>query len=369
MESRRVFFVAHMNLKTQDLLTFRWMQEAELKHSRIAMVSVCLWPLSELDCLELSTSRLGVWAVGRWGLGGWGLVGVVVIFLFRLVSVCRFCFFGWLVNSFYRVVSCCLLPIPIYKAETLQMSAMRILHLFAIDEMVDKSLKQCDTLPQHHPNICVGRFADAILDPVRQSQAPVRLNTDILLMYFGRFMFSWTILYQLKRAYLYNALQKTNIQHSRIPHGYFKCHPYPTIQLQQIHFFESEFPKKTNCQQRCRNQNPGFSDFPLGHLLAMGSLAAALPEMSKMPGVATGILWFRSFELEGPKRQPETANPETAWLNTGFPGLRKGGGFGTRGHEMDPIHFWGVGSKLMSHALVIWSYFPKIVQCLGWWDI
>lgn len=84
-----------------------------------------------------------------------------------------FLFFWMLVNSFYRVVSCCLLPIPIYKAETLQMSAMRILHLFAIDEMVDKSLKQCHTLPQHHPNICVGRFADAILDPVRQSQAPV----------------------------------------------------------------------------------------------------------------------------------------------------------------------------------------------------
>lgn len=52
MESTRDFFVAHMNLKTQDLLTFRWMQEAELKHSRIAMVSVCLWPLSELDALN-----------------------------------------------------------------------------------------------------------------------------------------------------------------------------------------------------------------------------------------------------------------------------------------------------------------------------
>jgi len=36
---------------SRDLLTFRWMQEAELKHSRIAMVSVCLWPLSELDAL------------------------------------------------------------------------------------------------------------------------------------------------------------------------------------------------------------------------------------------------------------------------------------------------------------------------------
>lgn len=33
----------------RDLATFRWMQEAELKHSRIAMVSVVLWPLSELD--------------------------------------------------------------------------------------------------------------------------------------------------------------------------------------------------------------------------------------------------------------------------------------------------------------------------------
>lgn len=34
----------------RDLTTFRWMQESELKHSRIAMVSVVLWPLSELDC-------------------------------------------------------------------------------------------------------------------------------------------------------------------------------------------------------------------------------------------------------------------------------------------------------------------------------
>eukprot|EP00438_Fugacium_kawagutii_P020326 Skav220848 [mRNA] locus=scaffold1888:462373:464225:- [translate_table: standard] len=36
---------------SRDLATFRWMQESELKHSRIAMVSVVLWPLSELDLL------------------------------------------------------------------------------------------------------------------------------------------------------------------------------------------------------------------------------------------------------------------------------------------------------------------------------
>lgn len=37
---------------SEDLATFRWMQEAELKHSRIAMVSVLLWPLSELAELD-----------------------------------------------------------------------------------------------------------------------------------------------------------------------------------------------------------------------------------------------------------------------------------------------------------------------------
>lgn len=39
----------------RDLATFRWMQEAELKHSRIAMVSVLLWPLSELDSVLAET--------------------------------------------------------------------------------------------------------------------------------------------------------------------------------------------------------------------------------------------------------------------------------------------------------------------------
>lgn len=42
----------------RDLATFRWMQEAELKHSRIAMVSVLLWPLSELDSVLAETQGL-----------------------------------------------------------------------------------------------------------------------------------------------------------------------------------------------------------------------------------------------------------------------------------------------------------------------
>eukprot|EP00913_Durusdinium_trenchii_P033495 g31359.t1 len=43
----------------RDLTTFRWMQESELKHSRIAMVSVVLWPLSELDCSFLDLEGAG----------------------------------------------------------------------------------------------------------------------------------------------------------------------------------------------------------------------------------------------------------------------------------------------------------------------
>jgi len=33
----------------RDLATFKWMQEAELKHARVAMLAAILWPLSELD--------------------------------------------------------------------------------------------------------------------------------------------------------------------------------------------------------------------------------------------------------------------------------------------------------------------------------
>lgn len=56
---------------------------------------------------------------------------------------------------------------------------------------------------------------------------------------------------------------------------------------------------------------PGFSDFPLGHVLAMGSLAAALPEMSKMPESPPGFYGFDPLNLkdETPTRN---ANPETA---------------------------------------------------------
>ncbi|CAE7743765.1 unnamed protein product, partial [Symbiodinium pilosum] len=33
----------------KDLATFKWMQEAELKHARVAMLATVLWPLSELE--------------------------------------------------------------------------------------------------------------------------------------------------------------------------------------------------------------------------------------------------------------------------------------------------------------------------------
>lgn len=37
----------------KDLATFKWMQEAELKHARVAMLATVLWPLSELWALKL----------------------------------------------------------------------------------------------------------------------------------------------------------------------------------------------------------------------------------------------------------------------------------------------------------------------------
>ncbi|CAE7414987.1 unnamed protein product [Symbiodinium natans] len=37
----------------KDLATFKWMQEAELKHARVAMLATVLWPLSELDLSAL----------------------------------------------------------------------------------------------------------------------------------------------------------------------------------------------------------------------------------------------------------------------------------------------------------------------------
>ena len=40
-------------MPTQDLATFKWMQEAELKHARVAMLATVLWPLSELDLSAL----------------------------------------------------------------------------------------------------------------------------------------------------------------------------------------------------------------------------------------------------------------------------------------------------------------------------
>jgi len=56
-----------------DLATFRWMQEAELKHSRIAMTCVVLWPLSEMDLgtmdLEGSLESPLGWVLGVASMG------------------------------------------------------------------------------------------------------------------------------------------------------------------------------------------------------------------------------------------------------------------------------------------------------------
>ncbi|CAE7840890.1 pksN [Symbiodinium sp. CCMP2592] len=59
---------------TEDLATFKWMQEAELKHARVAMLATVLWPLSELDHsalklphLDLSGSVSSVQLVGTPG--------------------------------------------------------------------------------------------------------------------------------------------------------------------------------------------------------------------------------------------------------------------------------------------------------------
>ena len=59
---------------TEDLATFKWMQEAELKHARVAMLATVLWPLSELDhsalklpYLDLSGSVSSVRLVGTPG--------------------------------------------------------------------------------------------------------------------------------------------------------------------------------------------------------------------------------------------------------------------------------------------------------------
>ena len=48
----------------QDLATFKWMQEAELKHARVAMLATVLWPLSELEYSALKLPFLDL--SGRW---------------------------------------------------------------------------------------------------------------------------------------------------------------------------------------------------------------------------------------------------------------------------------------------------------------
>ncbi len=59
------------------------MQEAELKHSRIAMVSVCLWPLAEMEFSqlqgELGEELIEIKDIKAWVASGVG-VGFSVVF-------------------------------------------------------------------------------------------------------------------------------------------------------------------------------------------------------------------------------------------------------------------------------------------------
>lgn len=53
----------------KDLATFKWMQEAELKHARVAMLATVLWPLSETDsALKLPSDFSGAAADAPMGL-------------------------------------------------------------------------------------------------------------------------------------------------------------------------------------------------------------------------------------------------------------------------------------------------------------
>lgn len=92
----------------QDLLTFRWMQEAELKHSRIAMVSVCLWPLSELDALtnqlQGGTACWGSGCLGGWEAGIWDLGWSCGDFFVQIGFCLLFLFFGCLWSHFKELL-------------------------------------------------------------------------------------------------------------------------------------------------------------------------------------------------------------------------------------------------------------------------
>ena len=184
-------------------------------------------------------------------------------------------------------------------------------------------------------------------------------------MYFGRFMFSWTILYQLKRGYLYNALQKTNIQHSRIPHGYFKCHPIQLSNCNKFIFSNPNSPKKLTANKDVETKTQALVTFRWATYLRWDLWLQHFQRCRRCPSrhrdFMVSILWtWRTERTETPNRNGVVEHGET--------GLRKGGGFGTRGSLNGTHSFLGGGIKVDAHA---WWFgaISLIVQCLGWCHI
>lgn len=131
--------------------------------------------------------------------------------------------------------------------------------------------------------------------------------------------------------------------------------PYPTNPTANKFKFIFSNPnslpnKKPAANKDVETKNlPGFSDFPLGHVLAMGSLAAALPEMSKMPESPPGFYGFDPLNLKD--CQPETAKPKRRCWTRGFPVYGRGGGL--RYHS-----FLGCGIKVDEACIGDLQLFP-----------
>ena len=183
---------------TQDLLTFRWMQEAELKHSRIAMVSVCLWPLSELDALNSQLQggpggpgvRGWLGDVGRWGLGvgvGWSCGD----FFLQIGFCLSFLFFGCLWTHFKE-----LFHVVYYQFQSTKLKPCRcrLCEFFTCLPSMKRLTKVWNSATP-----CPNIIQIYVLEDLQmqfwtqkmQSQTTCYLNTDILLMYFDSLKHLW----------------------------------------------------------------------------------------------------------------------------------------------------------------------------------
>lgn len=190
-------------------------------------------------------------------------------------------------------------------------------------------------------------------------------------MYFGRFMFSWTILYQLKRGYLYNALQKTNIQHSRIPHGYFKCHPIQLSNCNKFIFSNPNSPKKLTANKDVETKTQALVTFRWATYLRWDLWLQHFQRCRRCPSrhrdFMVSILW--TWRTETPTRNGQ---PRNGVVEHGVSRFKEGvGGVqGTRGvSKWNPIHFLGGGDQSWCHMHWWFGAISLIiVQCLGWWD-